>query len=389
MHGYLYRELRQTLSAALQDFPAVAILGPRQVGKSTLARELVASAAAAVYLDLENPADRSKLDDPVGYLEQHQDKLVCLDEIQRVPELFPVLRSLIDNHKRPGRFLILGSASRELLRQSSESLAGRLAWYELTPFHASELLAASRLDLSRLGLRGGFADSYLARSNEASFEWRSQFVRSFLERDIPQLSGSLVPAESMRRLWTMLAHLHGQTLNLSQLGGSLGVSHTTVRTWLDLLQQTFVVRLLPAWSGNTGKRLIKSPKVYIRDTGLLHCLLGIETREELAGHPVYGASFEGMVIEQLLAIAPRWQPSFYRSSNGAEIDLILERGQRRIAIEIKASAAPTLSRGVHTALEDLKPQQVWNIAQVKEAYPARAGEVMPMLDAIARLRDLP
>ncbi len=388
MHGYLQRDLKQTLANALQDFPAVAILGPRQVGKSTLARELAANAAGAVYLDLENPADRSKLDNPVGYLEQHQDKLVCLDEIQRVPELFPVLRSLIDQHKRPGRFLILGSASRELLRQSSESLAGRLAWYELTPFHAAELQAASRLNLAHLGLRGGFADSYLARSDEASFEWRSQFVRSFLERDIPQLSGSRVPAESMRRLWTMLAHLHGQALNLSQLGGSLGVSHTTVRTWLDILQQTFVVRLLPAWSGNTGKRLIKSPKVYICDSGLLHCLLGIETREDLAGHPVYGASFEGMVIEQLLAIAPRWQPSYYRSSNGAEVDLILERGQRRIAIEIKASAAPTLSRGVYSALKDLKLQHAWTIAQVSEAYPAKAGDVLPLLDAISRLRDM-
>lgn len=244
------------------------------------------------------------------------------------------------------------------------------------------------LDLAKLGLRGGFADSYLARSNEASFEWRNQFVRSFLERDIPQLSGSLVPAESMRRLWTMLAHLHGQTLNLSQLGGSLGVSHTTVRNWLDVLQQTFVVRQLPAWSGNTGKRLIKSPKVYIRDSGLLHCLLGIETREDLSGHPVYGASFEGMVIEQLLAAAPRWQPSFYRSSNGAEIDLILQRGQRRIAIEIKASNAPKLSRGVYLALDDLKPQQTWTIAQVKESYPDKVGQVLPLVDAIARFREL-
>lgn len=385
MHDYRRRFLRPTLQEALEEFPAVAIVGPRQVGKSTLARRLAEEAGAAAVLDLENPADRHKLADPIAFLDQHADKLVCLDEVQCVPELFPVLRSLIDQRQRPGQFLVLGSASRELLRQGSESLAGRLAWFELTPFHVAELAAQDELDLSRLRLRGGYPLSYLARSDAASHRWRSQFVRSFLERDIPQLVDARVPVESMRRLWTMLAHLHGQQLNLSQLGGSLGVAHTTVRYWLDMLEQTFVVRSLPAWSGNTAKRLVRTPKVYVRDAGLLHALLDIETLDALYGHPVFGASWEGLVIEQLLAVAPDWQASYYRSSHGAEIDLVLERGQRRLAIEIKASTTPKLARGVQHALDDLQPEALWIIAPVDAAYPGRTGEILPVTEACARL----
>jgi uncharacterized protein len=385
MTGYIQRSLEQQVKLQLQEFPAVAILGPRQVGKSTLAKKLVAESGNSVYLDLEKPADRNKLSDPYAYLNKQRNLLVCLDEIQRVPELFPVLRSVIDENEQAGRFLILGSASRDLIRQGPESLAGRLAYQELTPLHVVELQSQALLDLDVLRLRGGFPRSWRARSDSSSMEWRNQFIRSFLERDIPQLSGSLIPAESLRRLWTMLAHNHGQNLNQSQLGSSLGVTHNTIRTWLDLLQQTFVIRQLPAWSGNTAKRLVKSPKVYIRDAGLLHALLDIETLDELYGHPIYGASWEGFVIEQLLSHTSRWQPSFYRTRNGAEIDLVFERGRKRIAIEIKGSTAPTLSRGVHNAVEDLDPDQFWLIADVKESYSLGDATVMSLNEALNRL----
>ena len=389
MTGYIRRSLEQQIRARLLDFPAVAILGPRQVGKSTLAKRLVNEINNSLYLDLEKPADRNKLSDPYAFLSAHNKSLVCLDEIQRVPELFPVLRVLIDEHDRAGRFLILGSASRDLIRQGSESLAGRLAYMELTPFHAAELKKEDLLQLDVLRLRGGFPRSWQAASDPSSLEWRSQFIRSFLERDIPQLSGSLIPAESMRRLWTMLAHHHGQNLNQSQLGASLGVSHNTVRKWMDLLQQTFVIRQLLSWSGNTMKRLVKSPKVYIRDTGLLHALLNIKSMDDLYAHPVYGPSWEGFVIEQFLSHAPHWQPSFYRTRNGAEIDLVLEYGQQTIAIEIKASTAPTLAKGAHTAVEDLNPDQFWIIAPVNDSYPLRNGAtVFPIIEALERLSDL-
>ncbi len=388
MTGYIQRSLEEQVRTQLQDFPAVAILGPRQVGKSTLARKLAAEHENSVYLDLEKPADRNKLSDPYVYLSKQRHSLVCLDEIQLTPELFPVLRSLIDEHDQATRFLILGSASRDLIRQESESLAGRLAYQELTPFHAAELQEQSLLELDVLRLRGGFPRSWQARSDKSSLEWRNQFIRSFLERDIPQLSGSLIPAESLRRLWTMLAHNHGQNLNQSQLGASLGVSHNTIRTWLDLLQQTFVIRQLPTWSGNTVKRLIKSPKVYIRDTGLLHALLDIETLNELYGHPVFGASWEGFVIEQLLACSSHWKPSFYRTRNGAEIDIVLERGRKRIAIEIKASSTPTITKGVHSAVKDLNPNQFWLIADVQESYAIGDAIVLPLTEALDRLRSL-
>lgn len=385
MTGYIERSLTQQVKSQLHEFPAVAILGPRQVGKSTLAKKLVENRVNSVYLDLEKPADRNKLSDPHAYLSKQGNALVCLDEIQRVPELFPVLRSVIDENDQAGRFLILGSASRDLIRQGSESLAGRLAYQELTPLHAAELNSQALLDLDVLRLRGGFPRSWRARSDGSSLEWRNQFIRSFLERDIPQLSGSLIPAESLRRLWTMLAHNHGQNLNQSQLGASLGVSHNTIRTWLDLLQQTFVIRQLSSWSGNTAKRLIKSTKVYIRDAGLLHALLDIETLDELYGHPIYGASWEGFVIEQILSQASRWQPSYYRTRNGAEIDLVLERGRKRIAIEIKASTAPTLSRGVHSAVDDLEPDHFWLIADVGENYSLADATVMSLTEALVRL----
>ena len=384
MHGYLPRAIQAQIEARLTDFPIVAILGPRQCGKTTLVEETIGRHPGVVYLDLERPSDLAKLRDPELFFNLHRSQgtasLFCLDEIQRAPEIFPLLRSLADEERRNGQFLLLGSASRDLLRQTSESLAGRIVYLELTPFLASELPGGDPGAVPRLWLRGGFPRSFLAPSDASSGAWRESFVRTFLERDIPQL-GINVPAPALHRLWRMLAHLHGQTLNSSQLGTSLGVSHTTIRTYLDLLTQTFMVRLLEPFSTNVGKRLVKSPKVYLRDSGILHSLLQIDTLDDLLAHPVCGESWEGLVIENIIATLPGWQPSFYRTTNGAEIDLILERGRRRLAVECKASTAPAVSRGFWTALDDLGIDEAWIIAPVSEPYPLRAGVTVAPLQA--------
>jgi len=376
MHGYLQRDLRPHLEEGLANFPAVALLGPRQVGKTTLAQEVIESQEGSLYLDLERPSDLRKLEDPELYLEslrtRNPEGLVCLDEIQRVPDLFPVLRSLIDAEGRNGQFLLLGSASRELIRESSETLAGRIIFLELTPLLASEVGGHDRDSLLQYWLRGGFPRSYLASSDEASLLWRESFGQTFLERDIPQL-GFQVPAETIRRLWRMLAHNHGQLLNSSQLGTSLGISHTTLRSYLDLLTQTFMVRQLAPFEANVKKRLVKSPKVYLRDSGILHSLLEIGSLDALFGHPVLGASWEGLMIENVIAALPRWRPSFYRTSHGAEIDLIMSRGERHIAIECKASASPKVRRGFWSALDDTKIEEAWVLAPVDEMYPLKEG----------------
>jgi predicted AAA+ superfamily ATPase len=278
----------------------------------------------------------------------------------------------VDEERRNGQFLLLGSASRDLLRQTSETLAGRIAYLELTPFLASELPSGDAGVLPRLWLRGGFPRSFLAGSDSSSNAWRESFVRTFLERDIPQL-GFNVPAAMLHRLWRMVAHLHGQTLNSSQLGAALGISHPTIRSYLDLLTQTFMLRLLEPFASNTKKRLVKSPKVYLRDAGILHSMLQVDTLDDLLAHPTCGASWEGLVIENAIAALPGWQPSFYRTADGAEIDLILERGRRRLAVECKASTAPVVSRGFWNALDDLSIAEAWVVAPVAEPYPLRAG----------------
>lgn len=382
MHGTVPRILRRSLTRSLSDFPAVALLGPRQSGKTTLASEIVGHRPGAVYLDLELPSDLRKLDDPELYFRtqraHREGAFFCLDEIQRVPELFPLLRSLIDEEGRNGQFLLLGSASRELIRQTSESLAGRIRFHELTPFLASEVGTGNLAGLTRYWLRGGFPRSYLADSDESSYVWRESFVRTFLERDIPQL-GFDVPPGTVRRLWRMLAHQHGQVLNSSSLGVSLGLSHTTVRSYVDLLSQTFMIRLLEPLEANVKKRLVKSPKVYLRDSGILHALLEIETHDDLLGHPVAGPSWEGMVIENAIAAMPGWRPSFYRTSNGTEVDLVLSRGRRRIVVECKASAAPTVGRGFWNVLEDVEADEAFVVAPVDEAYPLRENvQVVPL-----------
>jgi predicted AAA+ superfamily ATPase len=368
MHTYITRKIEPDVQKNLKGFPLVAILGPRQCGKSTLAKRIISSRKKSVYLDLELESDLRKLEDPELFLTQHEDKLVCIDEIQRIPDLFKALRGIIDRKRKNGRFLILGSASRDLIRQSSETLAGRICYMELTPFLFSEVSNAGKPDLMKLWSRGGFPESFLSRSNQSSVTWRENFIRTFLERDIPQL-GFNIPARTLRRLWTMLAHSHGQVLNSSRLGESIGASHTTVRSYLDILEQTFTLRLIQPYHSNVKKRIIKSSKVYIRDSGILHALLGIENKNGLFGHPVFGSSWEGFVLENILSAYPKHNPFFYRTSSGVEIDLVLERGTKRIAFECKASKSPALSKGFYRALKDLSIDHAYIISPVDEQYP--------------------
>lgn len=371
------RRAARLVRKALARQAAVAIIGPRQVGKTTLA-QMIADERPSIYLDLEAPEDRAKLADPALFLRAFEDQLVVLDEIHRAPEIFQTLRGLIDQGRRrghrTGRFLILGSASIELLRQSGESLAGRIEYIDLDPLDVTEI--PSDLEAAQqLWLRGGFPESYLARTDDDSFAFRRNFIRTYLERDVPQF-GPRIAAESLERLWTMLAHGQGTTLNAARLAANLSVSSPTVSSYIDLLVDLLLVRKLRPYSTNAGKRLVKSPKIYVRDSGLVHALLGIDRFEMLAGHPVVGMSWEGFVIESLLAAAPaRTIASFYRTLAGAEIDLLLELpGNRgRWAIEIKRSLSPKAERGFHHAREDLKPDKSFLVYAGADHYPIADG----------------
>jgi hypothetical protein len=361
----------------LGQFPAVALLGARQCGKTTLAREL-GDGLGALYLDLEDPRDLAKLADPVDYLARHGERLVILDEIQRLPEVFPLLRSLIDEGRRAGRkagrFLLLGSASMDLLRQSSESLAGRLASVELSGLTLDEVGGEGMEDL---WLRGGFPESLLAEDDSKSLRWRGALIRSYLERDIPQL-GPRIAAETLRRFWTMLAHEQGGLVNAAQLARSLAVSGKTLASYLDLFVDLFLVRRLEPWHANVPKRLVKSPKVYLRDCGLLHELLGIRDMEGLLGHPKVGASWEGFVIENIISHLPRGgRACFFRSAAGAEIDLVLELPGRPgpWAVEIKRGRSPRLERGFHHAREDVKPERCYVVCGTDEEFSMGNGVV--------------
>ena len=372
------RRLRPFLQAALDESPAVALLGPRQVGKTTLALQ-IADPKSSLYLDLESEGDRARLAHPELFLAAHFDKLVILDEVHRAPGLFPVLRGLIDRTRRQGRrsgrYLLLGSASLDLLRQSGETLAGRIRYLELGPIDATEI-AASRAEA--LWSRGGFPGSLLAPDNVRSLKWRRDYIRTYLERDIPQL-GPRIAAETLRRFWTMLAHYQGGLLNTASFARGLGVDPKTAASYLDLLVDLLLVRRLAPWHANVGKRLVKSPKVYVRDSGLVHALLKIADRDALLGHPVQGASWEGHVIENVLACVPEEvQGYFYRSAAGAEIDLLLDwPGGKRWAIEIKRSLAPKLERGFHAACVDLEPARRLVIYPGPNRFPV-AAEVEAM-----------
>lgn len=367
MHKLIDRNIESFVNENLNVFPVVTILGPRQCGKSTLVKMLYQNSDNYLYLDLQNLDDLNKLREPMLFFQANQDVTICLDEIQLVPELFSVLRSEIDRNRRPGRFILLGSASQELIQKTSESLAGRVGLIELTPFTIEEVKRNPNFVLNKFWHRGGYPDSYLASSDQGSVLWRENFLRTYVERDIPQL-GFKIPALQLRRLLTMCAHNQGQLLNSSKLGESLGVTYQTIRRYIDLMEQTFIVHSLPPFEKNIKKRLVKSPKIYVRDSGLLHRLLQIDDFNSLMGNPVFGASWEGFVIENIISSLRDCKFSFYRSATGDELDLIIEKGKRTIAVECKASSAPNVTKGFWRAIETIQPDKTFIVAPVPTAY---------------------
>ena len=387
------RSTEPVLHELLQQFPAVVLLGPRQVGKTTLALAEGQAHAGSLYLDLELPSAQRQLDDPEAFLLTHRNRLVILDEVQRLPEIFAVLRAIIDIRIRSGepsgQFLLLGSATGVLLQQSSESLAGRMVQLELSPLQAREIMAAADpLDqpLHMLWIRGGFPLSWLAKNDSESFRWREAFIATYLERDIPAL-GPRIPATSLRRLWTMLAHLQGSLLNYSQLSTALAISGQLVHRYVDILCDLMLLRRLAAWHGNVGKRLVKSPKVYVRDSGLVHALLGLTNYESVLSHPVAGLSWEGFVIEQIMSAAPSLDYSFYRTAQGAEADLVIDFRHGQVwVVEIKRSSAPTVSKGFHQAAIDVNAHRKILVAPVEQTYQMKDNiEVMSVQTLIAEL----
>lgn len=382
----IVRRIEEQLSELIDSSPAVALIGPRQVGKTTLALEL-GQKRPSIYLDLESDGDRAKLSEPELYLAQHSDKLIILDEVHRLPNLFQNLRGLIDRNRRAGhrtgQFLLLGSASIDLLKQSGETLAGRIAYLEMHPIDGLEVPPAA---LDTIWLRGGFPDGYLATDDRASLRWRQDFIRTYLERDIPQF-GPRIPAETLRRFWVMLAHHQSGLLNAADLARSLGVDGKTIASYLDLLVDLLLVRRLEPWHANIGKRLIKSPKIYVRDCGITHALLGIGTTEQLQSHPIIGASWEAFVVETVIAAAPAGTTAnFYRSAAGAEIDLLVTLpGRQPWAIEIKRSLAPKVEKGFYLACEDIQPERRIIIYPGAEPFPVKHDVVAMSLQAVGKL----
>ncbi len=380
MEIYIKRYISNVIKKRLKNNPAVAILGPRQCGKSTLAKKIMQDFSNSIYLDMEKLSDLRKIDDPELFFNAHKDEFVCFDEIQQKPEIFRALRSIIDERAENCMFLILGSASIDLLKQSAETLAGRISYIELTPLYYNEIIDyTNKNDFWKLWLRGGFPRSFLAEDEEESLNWRKNFIKTFLERDIPQL-GFNIPPKKLQRFWMMIAHVHGQIFNGAKIGSALGVSAHTVRNYLDILEQTYVLRVLLPYEKNIKKRLIKSPKVYIRDTGLLHALLDIGNKEDLFGNPIFGVSWEGFVIENLISHFTDFKFYFYRSAGGAEIDLIMEKGNQIIPIECKASASPTVSKGFWITLKDLGIKKAWVIAPVNESYQIKENIMVANLN---------
>lgn len=387
------RDIYQKTLKALKRQSAVALIGPRQVGKTTLALD-IAEEIDSVYLDLEAREDRVKLNNPVLFLTQNEAKLVILDEIHRMPEIFQTLRGLIDQGRRKGfrtgRFLILGSASIDLLRQSGETLAGRIEYIDMEPLNILEITTKKKVDHTKLWVRGGFPDSYLAKNDEDSYAYRRNFIRTYLERDVPQF-GPRIAAETLERLWVMLAHSQGQCLNASKLAGSLSISAPTVSSYIDLLVDLLLVRRLPPLHVNTKKRLVKAPRIYVRDSGLTHALLSLADYNQLSGHPIFGTSWEGFVIENLLSIAPAsTKASFYRTSAGAEIDLILEfSGGKTWAIEIKSGLVPKLEKGFHNAIEDIKSDRSFVVYAGSDRFPVtEKTDAISLIELVQMLKEI-
>jgi predicted AAA+ superfamily ATPase len=375
------RVLKKELQKYRDKIPVIAIIGARQVGKSTLAKSLMEKDETAIYIDLEKASDRLLISDIEAFLNLNKGKTIIIDEIQFVPEVFQEMRSFVDENPN-SKFLILGSSSPELLRQTSESLAGRVYYFELTAFLWQEIKDITTM--SNYRLVGGMPRSILSKTSEDSFMWIQNFITTFLERDLRNF-GFNIPPETLRRLWRMLAHLNGELLNVSQLGSSMGLSHTTISEYVSILKNTFMIRVLEPYHPNLKKRLIKTPKVYIRDTGILHSLLKIENQEDLFYHPGYGASWEVTVIENVIAKYKGWEPSFYRTANGNEIDLVLTKANRVIAIEIKASTTPKLTRGFWVAIDDIKATESYVIAPVRMPFPLQKGVmVYPLPEFLAK-----
>jgi predicted AAA+ superfamily ATPase len=366
------RELEESILKQLTFFPVIVILGPRQCGKTTLAKQIMTHFEGSLYLDMESPSDLRKLDDPELYLESHKGKLIVIDEIQHKTDLFPVLRSFVDKTDRKSPIIVLGSSSQALIRQGGESLAGRIALIELSPLTIMEVDDKS---IQYHWVRGGFPDSISAPDDELSNQWRSYFIKTLVERDLPQL-GLRLPASSLHRLMLLLAHNHGTLLNLSKTGELFGVSHTQMRTYLDFLQGAFLIRSLPPFDSNVKSQLVKTPKIYFRDCGLLHSIMSISSLDNLLGHTVCGESWEGFVIEQIISsISSSWRASFYRTRSGAEIDLILEKGPVRFAIECKMHTAPTVSKGFWNCIEELAipHEHCWIVCPINETIPYKKG----------------
>jgi len=375
---YIPRNIEPSILESIGNYPVTAVIGPRQCGKSTLVKHILEQNQDSIYLDLERPSDLRKLDDSEWFLSSQKGKLICIDEIQRKPELFPLLRSLVDEWGGNGNFLILGSASRDLLKQSSETLAGRISYKRLTPFLWSEL--EGEYTFEKYFSQGGFPRSLLISSSKISLEWREDFISTFLERDLLQWSG--FSPQTMRRLWQMLAHRNGQLTNLSLIASSLGVSGPTVRNYIDLLEGTFMVEVLPPYVSNLGKRLVKSPKVYISDSGITAALLGLGDFVQLSGHPVLGSLWEQIVLTNLKGHFPESKFFFYRTNNGAEVDIVMELRNTVFAIECKATLSPVLSKGNYNGIADINPAKSFVAAPVKSGWSMAPGIEVVSLDEI-------
>ncbi|MFW5871961.1 MAG: ATP-binding protein [bacterium] len=375
---HIPRYISSELKGLLKNNPVTALIGPRQCGKSTLAKRIIEGLENVIYLDLERPSDLAKLNDAEWFFSSQKDKMFCIDEVQRKPDLFPLIRSLVDEWGENQKVFILGSASRDLLKQSSESLAGRISYIRLTPFLWKEI--NNQLTIEQYMLNGGFPKSVLAKSQEISLRWREDFISTFLERDLLQWSG--FSPSTMRRLWQMLAHLNGQTVNYSQLSKSLGVSNVTISNYIDLLKGTFMVEVLQPYISNMGKRMVKAPKVYIADSGLTTALLNIESFQQLTGNPVFGSIWEQLVISNLTGHFPSAKLFFYRTSAGAEIDIVMKYKSKIFAIESKATLSPALSKGNYNAIQDITPDHSYVVIPGEKGWPLKKGINVVSLDGL-------